>query len=56
MRAEGSFARAFTVGLIRVAGTPLMRGGACGALSVRRCFGDGEGVGRADMMIDFVYI
>jgi hypothetical protein len=31
-----------------------MRGAAVGALSVRRCFGDGDGVGGADMMIDFV--
>jgi hypothetical protein len=55
VRAKSSFARAFRVGLIRVAGAPLMRGGAGGALSVRRRFGDGDGVGVADM-IDFVYI
>jgi hypothetical protein len=56
IRAKGSFARTFRVGLIRVAGTPLMRGGAGCALSVRRRFGDGDGVGGADMIIDFVYI
>jgi hypothetical protein len=56
VRAEGSFARAFRVGLILVAGTPLMRGGAGGALTIRRRFGDGDGVGGADMMIDFVYV
>jgi hypothetical protein len=56
IHAKGSFARAFRVGLIRVAGTLLMRGGAGCELSVRRRFGDGDGVGGADMMIDLVYI
>jgi hypothetical protein len=54
LRAKGSAAKAFRVGLIWVAGTPLMRGRPFGALSVRRRFGDGDGVGGADMMIDFM--
>jgi hypothetical protein len=55
LRATGRADRAFIVGLIWVAGMPLMRGRLFGALSVRRRFGDGDGVGGADMMMDFVY-
>jgi hypothetical protein len=57
VRAKRSAARAFMVGLIWVAGTPLMRSGTVGAfLSDRHRFGDGDGVGGADMMINVVYI
>ena len=57
VRAKGRAAKAFRVWLLWVAGTSLIRGGAVGAcLSVLRRFGEGDGVGGADMMIDFVYI
>jgi hypothetical protein len=44
------------MGLIWVAGTPLMRGRSFGAWIVRRRFGGGDVVTGADMMTDFVYI